>query len=497
MEQIQPEAYQTPKNIQKRNLGVLKHCCIFVEMNQHDTIIALATPSGMGAIAVIRISGPEAIRITDSIFQSIHQKKLIHQKSHTVHLGHLYQDKHILDQVLVTVFKNPHSYTGEDVVEISCHGSVYVQQQILQLFVKRGIRMADAGEFTLRAFLNGKMDLSQAEAVADLIASENQGAHQIAIQQMRGGFSNDLKKLRDELLHFASMIELELDFSEEDVAFADKDSFYKLVLKIKGILQNLIDSFATGNVIKNGVPVAIAGKPNAGKSSLLNALLNENKAIVSDIAGTTRDSIEDILTIDGIAFRFIDTAGLRETSDTIEAIGVERAKDHIFNARILLYVYDQLDTNPKEIIADLKKFNREQLTIILVQNKCDLLNDSTKNQFLEELESLRREEYAPMLIPISLKDHNSLISLKKSLVNEINDRPTLGNSVVSNTRHFQLLGKALECIVLVQKGLDNKISGDLLAIDLRETIHHLGEITGEITTDDLLGNIFSSFCIGK
>ena len=268
-------------------------------MNQQDTIIALATPSGMGAIAVLRISGEQSIESVDKVFRSIHQKKLLDQKSHTVHLGHLYQDNRVLDQVLITVFKNPHSYTGEDVVEISCHGSVYVQQQILQLFVSNGIRFADAGEFTLRAFLNGKMDLSQAEAVADLIASENQGAHQIAIQQMRGGFSNHLKVLRDELLHFASMIELELDFSEEDVAFADKDTFYKLVLKIKKILQNLLDSFSTGNVLKNGVPVAIAGKPNAGKSSLLNALLNENKAIVSDIAGTTRDSIEDTLIIEG------------------------------------------------------------------------------------------------------------------------------------------------------------------------------------------------------
>ena len=466
-------------------------------MNQQDTIIALATPSGMGAIAVLRISGAQSIESVDKVFRSIHQKKLLDQKSHTVHLGHLYQDNRVLDQVLVTVFKNPHSYTGEDVVEISCHGSVYVQQQILQLFVSNGIRLADAGEFTLRAFLNGKMDLSQAEAVADLIASENQGAHQIAIQQMRGGFSNHLKVLRDELLHFASMIELELDFSEEDVAFADKDTFYKLVLKIKEILQNLLDSFSTGNVLKNGVPVAIAGKPNAGKSSLLNALLNENKAIVSDIAGTTRDSIEDTLIIEGIAFRFIDTAGLRETSDTIEAIGVERAKNHISNARILLYLYDQLDNQPDEVVADLKKFYREHLTIILVQNKSDLLDKKTPNDFTNQLDKMGVKQYISTAIQMSLKEEQSLDSLKKSLVDEINDRPTIGNTVVSNARHFELLQKALKSIVLVQEGLEHKLSGDLLAVDLRETIHHLGEITGEITTDDLLGNIFSSFCIGK
>ena len=466
-------------------------------MNQQDTIIALATPSGMGAIAVLRISGAQSIESVDKVFRSIHQKKLLDQKSHTVHLGHLYQDNRVLDQVLVTVFKNPHSYTGEDVVEISCHGSVYVQQQILQLFVSNGIRLADAGEFTLRAFLNGKMDLSQAEAVADLIASENQGAHQIAIQQMRGGFSNHLKVLRDELLHFASMIELELDFSEEDVAFADKDTFYKLVLKIKEILQNLLDSFSTGNVLKNGVPVAIAGKPNAGKSSLLNALLNENKAIVSDIAGTTRDSIEDTLIIEGIAFRFIDTAGLRETSDTIEAIGVERAKNHISNARILLYLFDQLDNQPDEVVADLKKFYREHLTIILVQNKSDLLDKKTQNDFTNQLDKMGVKQYISTAIQMSLKEEQSLDSLKKSLVDEINDRPTIGNTVVSNARHFELLQKALKSIVLVQEGLEHKLSGDLLAVDLRETIHHLGEITGEITTDDLLGNIFSSFCIGK
>jgi tRNA modification GTPase len=497
MEKISLPINQTSQNLSQRNLGVRNLCCIFATMNQQDTIIALATPSGMGAIAVIRISGDQSIQSVDKVFRSIHQKKLSDQKSHTVHLGHLYQESRVLDQVLVTVFKNPHSYTGEDVVEISCHGSVYVQQQILQLFVSNGVRLADAGEFTLRAFLNGKMDLSQAEAVADLIASENQGAHQIAMQQMRGGFSNHLKNLREELLHFASMIELELDFSEEDVAFADMDTFYELVLKIKGILQNLLDSFSTGNVLKNGVPVAIAGKPNAGKSSLLNALLNENKAIVSDIAGTTRDSIEDTLIIDGIAYRFIDTAGLRETSNTIEAIGVERAKDHISNARILLYLYDQLDTTPEEILADLATFQRKELTIILVQNKCDLLGGYFENDFTKKLNALGRNRYSSTIIAISTMDTKSLGALKSVLSEELNSKPSAGNTIVSNSRHFELLNHALKSIVLVQEGLEAKISGDLLAIDLRETIHHLGEITGEITTDDLLGNIFSSFCIGK
>ena len=309
-------------------------------MYQNDTIIALATPSGAGAIAIIRLSGPEAITKVDAFFKSIHAKKLTTQKTHTIHLGHIVEDSRILDEVLVSVFKNPKSYTGEDVVEISCHGSSYIQQEIIQLFVRNGARIANPGEFTLRAFLNAKLDLSQAEAVADLIASDNKASHQIAMQQMRGGFSNEIKVLRDELLNFASLIELELDFSEEDVEFADRKQFEDLLERIIKVLKHLIDSFSTGNVIKNGIPISIIGAPNVGKSTLLNALLNEDKAIVSDIAGTTRDAIEDEITIEGIKFRFIDTAGIRATEDTIESIGIKKTFEKISQSQVVLYLLD-------------------------------------------------------------------------------------------------------------------------------------------------------------
>ena len=457
-------------------------------MINQETIIALATPTGLGAISVIRISGLNAISITEKLFKSKGNKKLSNQNSHTVHLGHLIKNNHELDEVLVTIFKGPHSYTGENTVEISCHGSTYIQQEIIDLFIENGIRVANPGEFTLRAFINGKMDLNQAEAVADLIASENEGSHKLAMEQMKNGFSNDLKKLRAELLHFSSMIELELDFSQEDVEFAERSEFKKLTVRIQNELEKLIDSFKSGNVLKNGISVAIAGKPNAGKSSLLNTLLNEDKAIVSDIPGTTRDSIEDSLVIDGINFRFTDTAGLRETKDIIESKGIEKTKEKINNARILIYLFDSNDTTFSEIISDLKTFKRKDLSVLLVRNKIDIKN--TNQKLITELEKFE-------LIEISANNSESVSLLKKRLVNEINILNPYTDTVISNSRHYEALMKALKAIEEVNVGLKSDISGDLLSVDIRKSIEHLAEITGEITNDDVLGNIFANFCIGK
>jgi len=457
-------------------------------MISKETIIALATPNGLGAISVIRISGKDAIITTDKLFKSKNKKLLSKQKTHTVHLGHILKDGHELDEVLITLFKGPNSYTGEDTIEISCHGSTYIQQEIIDLFIDHGVRVANPGEFTLRAFINGKMDLNQAEAVADLIASENEGSHKLAMQQMKSGFSNDLKKLRSELLHFTSMIELELDFSEEDVEFAERGEFKKLVIKIQSELKKLIDSFQSGNVLKNGISVAIAGKPNAGKSSLLNTLLNEDKAIVSDIPGTTRDSIEDSIIIDGIKFRFTDTAGLRETKDIIESKGIEKTKEKIGNAKILLYLFDVNDININEIKSSIKTFERDDLSIILIRNKIDLQNN---NQTL--LKELNNKE----LIEISATDPKSVSILKKRLVNEVDILNPYTDVIISNSRHYEALKEALKAIEEVNNGLKNNISGDLLSVDIRRSIEHLGEITGEITNDDVLGNIFANFCIGK
>jgi len=398
------------------------------------------------------------------------------------------KNSHELDEVLVTLFKGPHSYTGENTIEISCHGSTFIQQEIIDLFIENGIRVANPGEFTLRAFINGKMDLNQAEAVADLIASENEGSHKLAMEQMKNGFSNDLKKLRAELLHFSSMIELELDFSQEDVEFAERSEFKKLTVKIQTELEKLIDSFKSGNVLKNGISVAIAGKPNAGKSSLLNTLLNEDKAIVSDIPGTTRDSIEDSLVIDGINFRFTDTAGLRETEDIIESKGIEKTKEKINNARILIYLFDSNDTTFNEINSDMKSFKREDLSVLLVRNKVDLKN--TNQNLINQLEKFE-------IIEISANNIDSVSSLKKRLVNEINILNPYTDTVISNSRHYEALMKALKAIEEVNMGLKSDISGDLLSVDIRKSIEHLAEITGEITNDDVLGNIFANFCIGK
>ena len=457
-------------------------------MNYTDTIIALSTPNGLGAISVIRLSGPDSISTTENLFIAKGNKKLSQMKSHTVHLGHLIKNGFELDEVLVTLFRGPNSYTGENTIEISCHGSTYIQQEIINLFVDNGIRVANPGEFTLRAFINGKMDLNQAEAVADLIASENKGSHRLAMQQMKSGFSNDLKKLRAELLHFSSMIELELDFSEEDVEFAEREEFKKLINKIITELGNLIDSFKSGNVLKNGISVAIAGKPNAGKSSLLNTLLKEDKAIVSDIPGTTRDSIEDSLTINGIKFRFTDTAGLRKTKDIIESMGIEKTKEKIKNSRILLYLFDSNDTNLEEIKADLDNFERDDLSIILVRNKVDLKD--TNKGLVKKLSEFN-------LIEICANDFNSVNKLKEKISNEVSILDPFNDTIVSNSRHYEALVNALKAINEVRSGLENNISGDLLSVDIRNSMEHLSEITGEITNDDVLGNIFSNFCIGK
>jgi len=459
----------------------------------NDTIIALATPFGVGAIAVIRLSGEGAIELVNNHFRSKRKhKSLTKVASHTVHLGYITDGERIIDEALVSVFKTPHSYTGENVVEVSCHGSVYIQKEVLQLFLSKGARHADAGEFTLRAFLNGKMDLSQAEAVADVIASDSQSSHSIAMQQMRGGFSNEIANLRAELLNFASLIELELDFSEEDVEFADRTAFQELISKITEVIKRLIDSFALGNVLKNGIPVAIVGEPNVGKSTLLNALLNEEKAIVSDIAGTTRDAIEDEIALRGVTYRFIDTAGIRETLDIIENIGIKKTFENIEKAQLVLQLIDaEKIIDLSDWIAQTKELkhqypNKKVLTII---NKADTLTT-------EEVENIRAER--PEWILISAKQKTGLDALLDQLTNLVNTG-ALSNqqTVVSNSRHFEALNKAFEALNEVQKGLDKNISSDLMAIDIRQALFHLGEITGEITTDDLLGNIFANFCIGK
>ena len=457
-------------------------------MLNNETIIALATPNGKGAISVIRISGSNAIASTEKLFKSKNNKVLSLQSSHTVHLGYLLKNENELDEVLITLFKGPHSYTGEDTIEISCHGSSYIQKEIIDLFIENGVRVANPGEFTLRAFINGKMDLNQAEAVADLIASENEGSHNLAMQQMKSGFSNDLKKLRGELLHFSSMIELELDFSQEDVEFAEREEFRKLTNTIKSELKTLIDSFQSGNVLKNGISVAIAGKPNAGKSSLLNTLLNEEKAIVSDIPGTTRDSIEDSLVINGINFRFTDTAGLRDTNDVIESKGIEKTKEKINNAKILLYLFDINDTDINEIKSSLKTFKRKDLSILLVRNKIDL-----KIQNKKLFNDLNQFE----LIEISATEKKSVKKLKKRLIREVDVLNPYTDTIISNSRHYEALIKALKAIEEVNKGLKNNLSGDLLSVDIKRSVEFLAEITGDITNDDVLGNIFANFCIGK
>ena len=421
-------------------------------MTHHDTIVALATPSGAGAIAVIRLSGEDAINIASQIFKSVSGKKLAKQKTHTVHLGYIKDGNRVLDEVLATVFKNPNSYTGEDIIEFSCHGSSFIQQEIIQLCLRKNARMASPGEFTLRSFLNGKMDLSQAEAVADLISSDSAASHQLAIKQMRGGFSSEIAALREELLNFASLIELELDFAEEDVAFANRDDFQQLITKISFVLKRLIDSFATGNVLKNGIPVAIVGEPNVGKSTLLNALLNEQRAIVSDIAGTTRDTIEDELSIGGISFRFIDTAGIRETQDTIEGLGIKKTFEKIDQALVVVFLIDSSRLLSGEVtVANLQieiekiKNKYPQKALIVVGNKADTKTDKEKKQLKDNIGSLQL---------ITAKTGQGVEDLKTSLLEFVNTGALKNNqTIVTNTRHYDALLKALEEITRVQEGI--------------------------------------------
>ena len=466
-------------------------------MIPQDTIVALASPSGAGAIAVIRISGMQAITIAASVFQSVSGKDLRKQKTHTLHLGHIIDGEKVIDQVLVSIFKGTQSYTGENTIEISCHGSTYIQQQIIQLLLRKGCRMANAGEFTLRSFLNGKMDLSQAEAVADLISSDNEASHQIAMQQMRGGFSNEIAKLREELLNFASLIELELDFAEEDVEFADRTQFNELLNRIEFVLKRLIDSFAVGNVIKNGIPVAIVGEPNVGKSTLLNALLNEERAIVSDIAGTTRDTIEDELVIGGVGFRFIDTAGIRETKDVVESIGIRKTFEKIEQAQVVLYLFDgsKFKVQSSQFIVEIEQIKNKypQKPLLILINKKDVLSDEDVLDI-----NLKFETLNVTLILISAKQKTGIEELKNQLFSFVNTGALRNNeTIVTNTRHYDSLLKALNEIQKVKFGLQSKLPSDLIAIDIKEALYQFGMITGQVTNNELLGNIFANFCIGK
>ena len=470
-------------------------------MIQNDTIVALASPSGAGAIAVIRVSGFDAIVVSNSIFNSVSGKDITKQKTHTLHLGHIVDGAKVIDQVLLSVFKGTNSYTGENTIEISCHGSTYIQQQIIQLLLRKGCRMANAGEFTLRSFLNGKMDLSQAEAVADLISSDNEASHQIAMQQMRGGFSNEIKQLRQELLNFASLIELELDFAEEDVAFADRTQFRELLNRIEFVLKRLIDSFAVGNVIKNGIPVAIVGEPNVGKSTLLNALLNEERAIVYEIAGTTRDTIEDELVIGGIGFRFIDTAGIRETEDHVESIGIRKTFEKIEQAQVVLYLVDgsqlSVDGKLENLLLEVGKTRNQfpQKPIVVIINKTDLISPENVSIIDKKLTTNNQQLTT---IYISAKENIGVDELKNQLLSFVNTGALRNNeTIVTNTRHYDSLLKALDEIQKVNFGLQTNLSSDLIAIDIREALYHFGMITGEVTNDELLGNIFANFCIGK
>lgn len=458
-----------------------------------DTICALATPPGSGPIAIIRISGPDTFKVCKKIFVPQNKKiNIAETKSHTVHFGNIGDKNEILDEGLLTIFRNPHSYSGEDSAEISCHGSIYIQQKVLELLIENGIRLAKPGEFTMRAFLNGKFDLSQAEAVADLIASSSKYSHDLALNQMRGGFSEKIKTLRQQLLDFTSLIELELDFSEEDVQFADRKQLGELLEIIKEEINILTASFSIGNVLKKGIPVAIIGKPNVGKSTLLNAILNEEKAIVSEIPGTTRDVIEDTINIEGISFRFIDTAGLRNHTDEIERIGIERTYEKIEQAKVILFVFDISDCTHEEVMEVIDDFKArvkdESKRLILIGNKTDMLVEAPKCfKYLVDHET----------IFVSAKRKENINLIVESLLKTVDREQIIDSTLVSNTRHYEALTKAGEAIENIEKGLSEGIPSDLMTIDIHSALHHLGEITGEITTDEILGNIFGKFCIGK
>ena len=462
-----------------------------------DTICAIATAQG-SAIGSIRVSGPEAISITGSIFKPAKAGKLLsEQKPYTLTFGRIYDGDEMIDEVLVSLFRAPHSYTGEDSTEITCHGSTYILQQVMQLLIKNGCRMAQPGEYTQRAFLNGKMDLSQAEAVADLIASSSAATHRLAMSQMRGGFSKELTDLRNKLLNFTSMIELELDFSEEDVEFADRSALRKLADEIEQVISRLAHSFSVGNAIKNGVPVAIIGETNAGKSTLLNVLLNEDKAIVSDIHGTTRDVIEDTVNIGGITFRFIDTAGIRETNDTIESLGIERTFQKLDQAEIVLWMVDAVNAASQIEQLSEKIIPRcEGKHLIVVFNKADLIEDKQKENVLSLLKDFPKESTESIFI--SAKQRKNTSELQKMLIDAAHlPTVTQNDIIVTNVRHYEALNKALEAIHRVQNGLDSQISGDFLSQDIRECIFFISDIAGEVTNDMVLQNIFQHFCIGK
>ena len=465
-------------------------------MSIDSTICALATP-GHGAIAVIRVSGPDAIGIIEAIFQPATVGKQLEEQQHnTIHFGTICNGEEIVDEVLVSLFKAPHSYTGEDSIEISCHGSPYIQQKIMELLVNHGAEPARPGEFTQRAFLNGKMDLSQAEAVADLIAAESEGAHRVAMQQLRGGFSDRLKSLREQLLQFISMIELELDFSEEDVEFADRGKLVILVNQIATLIDELINSFQLGNVLKNGVPVAIIGRPNVGKSTLLNAILKEDRAIVSEIEGTTRDSIEDTINLEGINFRFIDTAGIRESADTIENLGIRRTYQKIEQSSVVLLL-TEADDDPQIIMQSIEAIRRQlngvkQLVVVL--NKADRVPEEQQKALQQQI-TLREHE---RIISISAEQDKNIDGLTSLLLKIVNIGSIKHQDVViSNIRHYNALKSASEGLSRASDGLTSALPTDLLAQDIREVLHFLGEITGEVTTDEVLENIFKNFCIGK
>jgi tRNA modification GTPase len=470
----------------------------YLKTDLDDTICALATAGGIGAIGVIRISGGKTLEIVNSIFKG---KDLTKADSHTLHFGKIINNNIVIDEVLASVFKNPKSYTGEDTIELSCHGSPYILQKILELLVQKGARLAKPGEFTLRAFLNKKLDLSQAEAVADLIAADSAASHQTAMQQMRGGYSQQIQYLREQLINFASLIELELDFAEEDVEFASKSELYNLVKNIHTLLQSLIQSFTYGNVLKNGVPTVIAGRPNAGKSTLLNALLNEERAIVSNIAGTTRDTIEETFVVDGITFRLIDTAGIRHSNDTIESIGIERTFDAIGKASLVLYVFDASITSQQELETELAQIPKGNHVIIPIGNKVDLVGagkstviSAPLNHLIDHLGEGGNIEPATYISSLNKHGIDELILRLRDF---IKTNKNSNDIVVSNLRHYEALQQSSNALEQVLQAIEMQMSGELLSLDIRKAIFHLGEITGEITTEDLLGNIFSKFCIGK
>ncbi len=467
-----------------------------------DTICALSTVQGKSAVAMIRISGPDAIGITSHIFRVAKGKSLENTASHRLRFGYIYDGERLVDEVLVSVFRSPKSYTGEEMVEISCHGSYYIQQEILMLLVSSGAKLAKPGQFSQRAFLNGKMDLAQAEAVADLISSETEASHRVALQQMKGGFSKELSQMRSSLLEIVSLMELELDFSEEDVEFADRTHLKELLIKVKDHLSSLIDSFRLGNVIKNGIPIAIAGATNTGKSTLLNLLLKEERSIVSDIHGTTRDYIEGHINIDGVGFRFIDTAGIRETKETIEMIGIERSYEKIKSASVIILMLDaERPDNFNQGISQLSSvIERERQRLIILLNKCDQLQDNKVSDFINEINTICERDSLDKiaLIPTSAKTATGIDSLKESLLKcrEVVSDHTY-STLVTNVRHYQALKDARTSLERVLLGVDGNFPTDLVTQDIREAMFHLGEIVGEINTEEILGNIFSKFCIGK